>query len=193
MTKKKNRQNIKFIMYIIISTAVTFTIYIFFKEFIEAQFKTPSILGFTFLMTSIILFSTYFSRKVNKTEIMDKSVLTAIIVGVFQGLAILPGISRSGATISSLLLLRTNRKEAAYYSFFLAIPAILGALVFKLSDVSNIQFIVDNLFLLIVSFLVCAFFSYLFLKILILIINKGKFWIFSIYTLILSLVSFILF
>ncbi|MFO7892000.1 MAG: undecaprenyl-diphosphate phosphatase [bacterium] len=193
MTKSKDQKNLKFIIYIIISTAVTFMVYIFLKEFIESKFKTPSILSFTFLMTSFMLFSTYFTKNVKQTRITDKNYLTPIIVGIFQGLAILPGISRSGATISSLLLLRTQRKQAAYYSFFLAIPAILGALIFKLTDMSNINFIVENLLVLVISFLVGAIFSYIFLKILIIIINKGKFWIFSIYTIILSLVSFIIF
>ena len=191
--KKKETKNLKFIIYIIISTTITFFIYIFFKDYIESQFTTPSILGYTFLLTSMILFSTFFIKHAERLNICDKSYLVAIIAGIFQGLAILPGISRSGATISSMLLLKVKREEAAYYSFFLAIPAILGALIFKLSDMSNIFFIKENVLLLLISSIVCVFFSYLFLKILIFIINKGKFWIFSVYTLILSIVSYIIF
>ena len=191
--KKKEKRNLTFIIYILVSTAVTFFMYAIFKDFIESQFKMPSILGYTFLLTSVILFSTFFIKKAERSDISDKNYLVAIIAGIFQGLAILPGVSRSGATISSLLLLKIKRREAAYYSFFLAIPAILGALVFKLSDVSNIYFIRENILLLFISFIVCVIFSYVFLKILIFIINKGKFWIFSVYTLILSIVSFIIF
>ncbi len=192
-TKKKRKNNVRFIIYIIISTTVTFLIYLFFKDFIESKYTSPSVLGYTFIITSIILFSTIFCKDRNNKNIEDRNLLVAIVAGIFQGLAILPGISRSGATISSLLLLRIKRKEAAYYSFFLAIPAILGALIFKLSELENVHFISGNLLVLIVSFIICAFFSYIFLKILIFIINKGKFWIFSVYTLILSIVSFIIF
>ncbi len=191
--KKQDKRNLKFIIYIFISTTITFFIYIFFKGFIESQFTTPSILGYTFLLTSVILFSTFFIKNTERLNISDKNYLVAIIAGIFQGLAILPGISRSGATISSMLLLKVKREEAAYYSFFLAIPAILGALLFKLSEMSNIYFIKENVLLLFISFIVCVFFSYMFLKILIFIINKGKFWTFSVYTLILSIVSYIIF
>ena len=192
-TGKKQKNKVRFLVYIIISTTVTFLIYLLFKDFIESKFTTPSVLGYTFFITSIILFSTIFCKNKDKKKIEDGNLIVAIMAGIFQGLAILPGISRSGATISSLLLLRIQRKEAAYYSFFLAIPAILGALIFKLSELENVHFISENLLVLIVSFVICAFFSYIFLKILIFIINKGKFWIFSVYTLILSIVSFVIF
>ena len=105
----------------------------------------------------------------------------------------MPGISRSGSTIAPLLMMGTEKKEAGFYSFFLAVPAILGALFFKLFEVEGTEFLSANILVVIVAFVISAVFSYQFLALLNFVLERGRFWMFSLYTLVMAIVSFILF
>jgi len=191
--RREEKNDLNFLFYIALSTVVTFIFYVILKNPIEAGYQSPSILFVTYLVTTVLLFSTYFAGKKDKSEIAKKSILLPVVVGLLQGFAILPGISRSGSTISPLLLMGVRREEAAYYSFFLAIPAILGALIFKLLDTENLGFLVDQWGMVVLCFGVSMVFSYLFLAILRFILRRGKFWLFSAYTLVLAVVSLIIF
>ena len=116
-----------------------------------------------------------------------------VVVGIMQGLALLPGISRSGATITPLLHWKVKREDAAYYSFFLAVPAILGALVFKIIEMRDTLDQMVGWPILLVSFSVSVLFSYLFLSLLRIVLVKGRFWMFSIYTLGMAVTAFLIF
>jgi len=183
----------RFLLYIAISSIVTFVGYLFFKDPIESGFTTPSILAKTFLITTFILLSTRCFRRKESRSLAEMAWTFAVVVGLFQALAILPGISRSGTTISVMLLYGIKREEAAYYSFILFIPGVLGALLFKLSDLSNLHYIQANWIALILAFISAFAFSYLFLSFLIWIIRRGRLWIFAFYTLILAGVSWAIF
>jgi len=191
--KQKVKSNSRFLSYIVISTLTTFIFYLFFSEFIETRMQSPSILFITFLLTSIILFITYFFNKREKSSIVNKGLLLPIIVGLLQGCAILPGFSRSGATIAPLLLMGIREEEAAFYSLFLACPAILGALIINIFNMENINFILQNSDVIVISFIIALVVSYIFIKMLLLILRKEKFWIFSFYTLLLAIMSLIFF
>lgn len=191
--KRQKKPQFKLLVYICISTGVTFAFYLLFKESIESRYNSPSVLFTTYIVTTCILLSTYFTRRIETTSITNKSLILPFVVGLFQGIAIMPGISRSGSTISPLLLMGIKKEEAAYYSFFLAIPAILGALVFKLSEMEGVTFLINNWPIMSVTFVVSALFSYAFLALLTFILKKGKFWFFAIYTLGLAFLSLVLF
>ena len=184
---------VRFIVYAILATGITFIVYLFFEAPIEAMTHTPSVLKWTYAITTIILMSTFFVKTDRAEPINKKSPLPAVIVGLFQGLAIVPGISRSGSTVSASMLMKIKKDDAAYFSFVLAIPAILGALLFKLLDIEQMEFLLQNKLAISLSFVVSLVFSYLFLWILVWIIQKGKFWIFAVYTGAMSIVSAILF
>ena len=182
-----------FLSYAALSTIITFVFYIIAKKYIEAKYQSPSVLFFTYLVTTVILFSTFFAKKRPQIDISKRSILLPIVVGLFQGFAIMPGISRSGATISPLLLMGIKRKEAAYYSFFMAIPAIIGALILKIGELGSMAYLRDNPLIIVVSFIFSAVFSYLFLSLLTLVLKKGKFWLFSFYTLLVSIICLFIF
>jgi len=192
-TGKNQKTATKFILYICISTLVTFIFYLFFKKPIESGFESVKILKYTFTVTSLIVFATMFSRKVNFNSITQKNIFSPIMVGLIQAMAIMPGISRSGSTIACMMFLKVDKEEAAYYSFFLAIPAILGAFIFKISEIQNISYLSENWLLLSFSLISSAVFSYFFLKLLTYVISKKKFWLFSLYTLAMSITSLIIF
>ena len=120
-----------------------------FRGKIEEAFATGSYLGFAFLITSALLFLSekLFNKKSAGIDLParfesapkvrfldDMNFKDALLIGLFQAMAVFPGISRSGATISAGLFRRLDRDFAARFSFLLSIPAILGALVLQGRD-----------------------------------------------------------
>jgi undecaprenyl-diphosphatase len=131
--------------YLIIATVPTVIAALVFRKPLEKAFETGRFLGFAFLLTSVLLAAAELLAKkdAGKNGITIRAVrrtaftmdwLDALAVGIMQAIAIIPGVSRSGATLSGALSRRLDRDFAARFSFMLSIPAILGAAVFQLKD-----------------------------------------------------------
>lgn len=173
-------QNLK---YIIVASIPAGLVGIFLKDQIETIFSNINLLPYFFLITSVLVFSTKFLSPKDQKLNYKK----ALIIGLFQSLAILPGVSRSGATIFAGLLVGLASVNAFNFSFCLFIPASLGALVLGLKDMTSSGiFDIQYLLPFILTFLV----GLIALKILQKIVINNKFWIFSIYTFILSILLF---
>ncbi|MBD3397718.1 UDP-diphosphatase [Candidatus Micrarchaeota archaeon] len=126
-TKSKD---FRLVLLIILGSVPTAIIGFGFKGFFVSMYTQPMLVGAALVATALILFSTKFSFSKNK-EPEEKS---AVAMGIGQGLAVAPGISRSGATISAGLQMGMGWKEAASFSFLLAVPAIFGATFFLLLE-----------------------------------------------------------
>jgi undecaprenyl-diphosphatase len=134
-------------LYLIIATLPAVIAALIFKDKIEEAFASGALLGFAFLITSILLVvSEYLFRRTvpNKAEGVEKkrskeemTWLDALIIGLLQAVAIIPGVSRSGSTLSGALSRKLDRDFAARFSFLLSIPAILGALVLQVKDLAE--------------------------------------------------------
>jgi undecaprenyl-diphosphatase len=109
----------------------------FGADFFESLFAEPRLVGFTLIATGIILLSTLLARKGDKS-VWDCHWLRAFLVGCAQAVAILPGISRSGSTITTGLHLGFKGEESARFSFLLSIPAILGAAILEGRRITSI-------------------------------------------------------
>jgi undecaprenyl-diphosphatase len=123
---------------IIVGCIPTALIGVMFAEQFERLFASTTAAGSGLIVTGMILMSTMWKGK-SSTEngagpLGQVGIGQALAIGTAQGLAIFPGVSRSGTTIAIALLLGIERELAARFSFLLAIPAILGALVFELKD-----------------------------------------------------------
>jgi len=102
-------------------------------EWAETVFRSPALVAVTLASMGLVLL--WADRRATGTrEATQVTVLHALVIGLSQALAIVPGVSRSGATISMALLLGYRREEAARFSFLLATPIILGAAVYKAPD-----------------------------------------------------------
>lgn len=140
-----------------------------------------------FFVTSILLVASGFVSRAqlkkapeDTKEYKGITILQSVVVGVFQGIGTLPGISRSGSTISGSLFTGVDRKRAGEYSFIVSIPAILGAFILELKDLKGVKEAVGTLPLIIGS--VSAFVvGYLALAFLMKLIKKGKLEWFSVY------------
>ncbi|MDD6051737.1 MAG: undecaprenyl-diphosphate phosphatase [Clostridiales bacterium] len=129
----KNPFKSKTLLLLIIASLPTLVVKFIFDDFIDSC-DTGWFLGVSFLMTAVfLLVSEYVStKKASKTD--KPGFLHAIVMGCMQGLALLPGVSRSGSTLSGALLTGLDRKSAAKFSFMMSAPAIAGALLLEGKD-----------------------------------------------------------
>ena len=153
---------------------------VLFEDQVESLFGGRILLvGAMLLVTSALLAFTYFNKK-HEGQV---SFLNAIVIGVAQAIAIFPGISRSGATISTALLLGVNKQKAARFSFLMVLPPIIGAMLLKTKDlVESPELTISIPILSLVIGFLAAFVSGMFAcKWMISIVQKGKLIYFAIY------------
>lgn len=160
----------------------------FFQSAIEKSFLSLPAIGYSFLITAAFLFLTKFSR--TQKEMKDLTWTDALCVGAAQAAALFPGISRSGMTIGAGLFRKLQPNAAYKFSFLLAVPAILGAMVLQLPAVwSQTQ----ESFLLAGLGMGIAFLTGIVsLKILEKILQKGRFFWFSVYLTALGIIVLLL-
>ena len=172
----------------IISTAVLIPFYLF-KGFFESFSEDASIFaeGLCFLYTAAILFLA--DRSVRGTkEITDVTARDAVTIGFFQAVALLPGVSRSGSTISAGIFSGLKRDEAISYSFILGIPAILGGCLVEVKDGLASSEVGVSFINCLVGFVVAAVVGLLAIKLVQWLMKSDKFKVFYIYTAILGVV-----
>ncbi len=121
----------RFVALIGVGSLPTAAVGLTFQKPLEAMFAAPTLVAAMLLVTALVLFATRFAPAVGRS-LAEMRWRDALLIGLAQGCAITPGISRSGATIACALLLGLDRELAARYSFLLAVPAVAGALVLKL-------------------------------------------------------------
>lgn len=155
---------------------------VLFKDQFESLFSSVTSVGFFLLVTGFILWGAEWIAKRNSDkegkEIKEVSFTNSLVIGLFQGFAIAPGISRSGSTIAAGLFSGLNRKLAAKYSFLLSIPAILGAALIQTKDIVSFG---SDLGVLIGGFVSAMIFSYLAVKFMMGYIQKHSLIVFSYY------------
>ncbi|MBI1345574.1 undecaprenyl-diphosphate phosphatase [bacterium] len=150
------------------------------KDWFETAFDSPLVVGFGLLITAVLLTLGQTLERARMSDLeMPWSV--AIIIGCFQALALMPGISRSGSTISGGLLTGVDRLGATRFSFLLAIPVTSGAILLTAKDVWEEPEMVTGLGPLLVGMLVSFVTGWLTLKWLIRLISQRKLHWFAIY------------
>lgn len=177
---KGNKEKFFLLSYLVIATIPIALVGYFLNDFVKSAFNSLLIVGFGLIFSSVLLFLSRYPRKKDK----QMGIGNSIIVGLFQAIAILPGVSRSGSTISSGMILGVKKEEAVRFGFFLFIPAILGATILEIGELNNIS----NLGYMIIGTIFTIIFGFLSLKLLLNIIKKDNFYWFSLYCLILGLV-----
>lgn len=125
------RENFLLDCYLVLGTIPAVVIGLFFKDSVESAFGSPRLVCSMLILTGLILLS---SRLAPKAPARHLSWWRVLLIGLAQSAALLPGISRSGATITAALLLGLSPGRAAEFSFLLALLAILGASVFEFAS-----------------------------------------------------------
>ncbi|AFZ47543.1 Undecaprenyl-diphosphatase [Cyanobacterium stanieri PCC 7202] len=157
------------------------------KSVFKEVFATPGAIAVTLSITGILLW--YTDMKLKQPRGLRKiDPFVATIIGIGQGLALIPGLSRSGMTISFALFVGLKRQWAAEYSFFIAFPTILGATLLQLIEISQADTINLNLLPLTIGFIVSAIVGVFALQIVLNFLYRAKFRYFSFYLWILAII-----
>lgn len=176
--KPFNKTNIN----LLIATIPTVVIVLLFNHFIEDNFSTKTLI-WGFLLSAVLLIIADFKkdsyRPVNKRS--------ALYMGLAQGLALLPGISRSGSTLVCGLLVGVEKNEALDFSFLMSIPIIIASAVYESIKLFTMQLTVNWLGIFIVM-ITSFIFGILSIKLMLKIVKKNKLYFFSIYLIVLSLI-----
>lgn len=171
-------------LFILLGTVATAVFVLIFGGTAESAFASVKTVGSMLILTGAWLILGNFIRF--GTEGM--SGFKAILIGLAQGIAVIPGISRSGATISTALFLGLDPQAAARFSFLLAIPAIILAFLFKLKGGAFAGFNINYLFGLITSCIV----GILSLKLLLRMLYRNRFYIFGFYCILVGILAVVL-
>ena len=166
-------------LWVMVGSLPSGAIWLVFRNDIVGLFGSVRAVGFLLIGTALILSVTLFTRR-GKGKRMDVGLMPALAVGTVQGLALLPGISRSGITIVCCLLLGFERGLAGRFSLLLSIPAILGAVLlnFSITDLERI-----GIAPLLMGFFSSALVGLLALKLLMGVVKKGRMYYFAPYCL----------
>jgi undecaprenyl-diphosphatase len=169
----KRRQDLmRWWMMIAAGTVVTGVIGVGFEDALKSMFDKPLAAAVLLFVTGSFLFATKFVGKGDGRSIAECALWMGLIIGLAQGLAILPGISRSGATIAIALYLGIRRDDAGEFSFLLSIPSILGAAILELRHVESLA---GELSLSLLAGFVAAFVvGYFSLKVLMKFVRAGQ-------------------
>ena len=158
------------------------------KESIETNFRTPEAVGWSLLVTAVVLLVGELLGRRNRV-LSALRLPDSVIIGFAQMLSVLPGISRSGVTISIALMMGVQHEKAANFAFFMAIPVLLGAGLLQLFTIdchANIS--CTPLF---VGFISSAVTGYLVINWLLGVILRGKFYLFSLYCVTMPIIAYI--
>lgn len=172
---------------LIVATIPAIVITVLFKDTIEILFQGSVVLALCFIFTGVILI---FADKISNghKESEDITYVDALLIGCMQGIAIPPGISRSGSTIFGALSRKLNRETAAKFSFLMSIPAIAGAAVLQIKDIVTGDVSTEHFELIPYSlaFISAAIAGYISIKFMISLIQKCKLKYFSYYVFLLG-------
>ena len=186
------RGNVRLAGYIAVSTLCTAIIGLLLKDTIKSFFHKPISVSFFLFITGIILLVTRFVKNREK-QIGTLSIYDSFIVGGAQAFAMLPGISRSGVTISTGLYLGMERSFAGSYSFLLSIPSILGASIVEVVLSGNTLRAISGeqsaLALSITGFFLSLITGYFALRLLLSFLRKGKLHTYAYYCFSLAVIS----
>lgn len=193
-TRDWSDKDAKLGLFIILGTLLTIVMAVPLNKIAEKLVFSPSIVGILLFITGFaLLYSEYKSKKV-ETKTTEISLKTSICIGIAQGLAALPGFSRSGWTIATGLFLGLDRVTAARYSFLLSIPIILGAsMVYPLVEIDIHEAVNYNWTAIIAGTIISGLVGYLCIKYFMKFISKFSLSVFAYYCLIMGTLTTIFF
>lgn len=166
--------------YLILASIPAAVLGVTLKSKVEAAFNSPTLTALLLFGTAALLILSDMVSKRNRTQ-EEMTWWDALWIGVFQGISIFPGISRSGATITGGMTRNFDRSTSARFSFLMSIPVMLGAGLVSLKDLASVPNLSSFLPVLAVGFIAAAIVGYLSIHWLLSFIKRQKFWVFAVY------------
>ncbi len=167
----------KYLTAVIIGTVPAGLIGLFLQDEIERTFSSPTMTGLFLVVTGALLLTTIFTAKLGRSLTLPRG----IAIGIAQAAALLPGISRSGVTISTGMFLAVPAEDAAEFSFILSIPAIMGATALSVMNVLEQGIPGAMLGIYFLGAIAATIIGYFSLWVLFRLIRHGRLWWFALY------------
>lgn len=180
----------RFVLMVLISTIPTGILGIVLEDVIGSASEYLILPGICLIITAVLL-TIADHAKIGKKNEETATYGNSLFIGFCQGAATLPGLSRSGTTITACLLCGFSKEFAVKYSFIMSIPAILGAMVLQLKDFSTVTLAGGMLWNYIAGMLVAGVVGYLCIKAMLFVVKKKKFFGFSIYCFLAGVLSLV--
>lgn len=179
--KWQMNEETKYVLNILVSMIPVGIIGLFFKDKVEEVFGSGLlVVGMMLLLTAVLLIFSYYAKPRPKEHI---SLWHAFVIGVAQACAVMPGLSRSGSTIATGLMLGNKKEKLAQFSFLMVIPPILGEALLDIIKMTKGENVMGDvgMFPLCVGFLAAFLFGCFACKLMIDVVKKGKLLYFGIY------------
>ena len=176
------QKDMRLLKFIVIASIPTFIIGVIFKDAAESFFSMPLVVGSSLIITGLfLLFASIWAIywKIVKRP-RPLGIKNSIAIGIAQGISVLPGISRSGATIGAALIAGLDEAEALKFSFLLSIPAVLGANILKVRQIYG-NLISGDTAAFLAGAIAAAVAGFLVIKVLFGIVRRNLFFLFGIY------------
>jgi undecaprenyl-diphosphatase len=171
-----------------IATTPLIPLALFLKKWIDRAFEGITVAGIGFLITaSILLLTAWLSRRNGTKGPAEMTWSDALLIGIAQMFAPLPGVSRSGLTIAAGLALGLSRTWAVGFSLLIAVPAILGAAVKEIKDIHPALLTADYVAQAVAATVVAGLVGYAAIAWLVRIVRSGRIWYFSVYLIVVGL------
>lgn len=177
----KNNETRRLGVMILVATVPTAMIGLLFNDFFEGLYHSLTAIGIALLITGTILWLVERMKPKGKS-LREMTLLDAILVGLFQSVAIAPGISRSGSTIVGSLFTGLNRPLAVKFAFLISIPSIMGAVILEAPDAFSYGIDPAMLMPILVGVVVAAASGFLAIKTMIRLVSNKRLYLFSYYT-----------
>lgn len=189
---KKSKDEFSYCMKIVIGTIPVGILGLLLKDYLERLLsRNIFLIGFGFLITGLALLLVI-NAKGNKKD-NDLTTKDAIIIGLFQAIALIPGISRSGLTLVGCLLMGLDRKSSLKYTFMLYLPVSVASMLLGIKDFSGSELGLDVFIYYAVGMFVAGLLTYISYNWLNRLVEKGKLWKFSIYLFAIALFTIMFF
>ena len=170
----------RFVLLVILASIPTAIIGILGKDMVERAGQSLLVPGICLIVTALLLFAASFSKGGSITE-RDCSFGKGLFIGLVQGIATLPGLSRSGSTVSAGLMCGFDKEFAVRYSFIMSVPAVLGAALLDLKDVAEDPSLLEGFPLYLIGMLVAGIVGYFSIKGMLAVVRNKKYHFFGIY------------
>jgi undecaprenyl-diphosphatase len=178
----------------IVATTPLIPLALFLMKYIKRAFEGNTMAGYGFLVTAAALVTTaWLSRRGGTKGPVEMTWLDALLIGVAQMLAPLPGVSRSGMTIAAALALGLSRSWSVGFSLLIAVPAILGAAVKEIKDIDRATLTTDRVSQAVAATVLAGVVGYFAIHWLFRIVRAGHVWYFSVYLVVLAIVVLTMF
>lgn len=178
-------------IFIVIASIPTFIIAILFKDIFEAFFSMPKLASCMLGVTGGWLILASIGQR-NRAGAAKLNLFNSILIGIAQGIAIIPGISRSGATIATGMLSGLDGEKCVRFSFLLSVPAVLGAVLFKFQKIGE-GLTGSEIFVFLAGGISAFVFGIAAIKVLLMAVKRKKLYIFGLYCILAGLIGIIMF